>query len=438
VARRVAKSRKTATGPRSFDVSRCAACGKCLEVCAPHRALGAAGGTPPERVRGILRVAAGEPAGDEYKRLLGLCLDCRACEAVCPEGLRFGRLLEPARAELEAQVVRGWWARRWRRFVYGYLLESRAALTVAGSLLYLCDASGLKRALRTVGSFRLLGWLGQVAQLVPAAEPPFFFSQFGRVFPAHEERRYRVAFLAGCVASVWFARLNEATVRVLQRQGCEVTVPDGQGCCGAIHLRQGMREDARRLARRNIDAFLKSGYDAIITNSGGCGAALKDYGDLLADDPAYAARARQFSALVRDVSEFLAGVECDPRLASIDQVAVYYDSCQMLNAQKLGTHPREMLAGIPGLELREIEGRGSCCGGGGIYAAIHTSEALRILEDKMKVVNASGARIIVVGDPSCALQMEAGVRLHGSGQRVLHVMQLLDLAYRQYERDIGC
>src|ERR1700730_17977926 len=149
--------------------------------------------------------------------------------------------------------------------------------------------------MRALGFLKLFGRLGAIAQLAPTAEPPFFFTQIGRTFPPAAERRYRVAFVAGCIANISFARLNEATVRVLQNNGCEVVVPEGQGCCGALHVHSGLREDARKLARRNIDAFVDGAYDAIITNAAGCGSTLKEYAELLEDDPAYAARAREVS-----------------------------------------------------------------------------------------------------------------------------------------------
>src|SRR5208337_3063770 len=231
-----------------------------------------------------------------YIQHIGLCLACRGCESACPSGVRYGRMVEDARAEIEARVPRGRLAQHVRRFFFNHLLESRTALTVAGTLLYMYQASGLKALMRAMGSLGLAGGLGDIAQLAPSAEPPFFFSQIGRTFPALGSTRHRVAFLAGCIANVSFARLNEATVRVLQKNGCEVAIPGRQGCCGALHLHSGLREDARRLARRNIDAVLGGGgFDAIISNAAGCGSTLKEYGELLEDDPQYAAKARKFS-----------------------------------------------------------------------------------------------------------------------------------------------
>src|SRR5689334_12176933 len=246
--------------------------------------------SPRGRIYQMVQVANGAPITPSYVEHIDLCLACRGCESACPSGVRYGRMVEDARAQIEAQVPRGWFATQMRRLSLGYLLQSRAAMTAAGTLLYLYEASRLKALVRAMGFLKLLGRLGDLEQLAPSAEPPFFFSQIGRTFPAQGERRYRVAMMAGCIANVAFARLNEATVRVLQKNGCEVVVPEGQGCCGALHVHSGLKSDAQKLARRNIDAVLAGSYDAVITNAAGCGSTLKEYGELLEDDAGYAAK----------------------------------------------------------------------------------------------------------------------------------------------------
>src|ERR1035438_9895804 len=161
-------------------------------------------------------------------------------------------MVEAARAEIEMGATRSRFETRLRHFVFGRLLQSRELLSIAGTMLYLYEASGMKAMVRALGLMKLIGRLGDLEQLAPSADPPFFFSQIGRTFPAEGEQRCRVAMMAGCIANVSFARLNEATVRVLQRNGCEVVVPEGQGCCGALHLHHGIRGEARKLACRNI------------------------------------------------------------------------------------------------------------------------------------------------------------------------------------------
>ncbi|MGA3017084.1 MAG: heterodisulfide reductase-related iron-sulfur binding cluster [Bryobacteraceae bacterium] len=416
-------------GPRQFDLDRCIHCGLCLNACPTYRELGLEMDSPRGRVYQMVQVAEGGPITRSYIQHIGLCLACRGCESACPSGVRYGRMVEDARAEIEARIPRGRMAQRVRRFFFNHLLESRTALTVAGTLLYVYQASGLKALMRAMGFFRLAGRLGDIAQLAPSAEPPFFFNQIGRTFPAQGATRHRVAFLAGCIANVSFARLNEATVRVLQKNGCEVVVPAGQGCCGALHAHSGLREDARRLARQNIDAVLKGGFDAIITNAAGCGSTLKEYGDLLDDDAAYAARAREFSALMRDVTEFLASIGLDREMAPVDGIVTYQDSCHLAHGQRVRTAPRKLLAAIPGLKFREMRSADVCCGSAGIYNVAENQMAMQILASKMEAVNATGAGIIATANPGCMLQLEAGVRLHGNRQRVMHVVELLDEAY---------
>jgi glycolate oxidase iron-sulfur subunit len=428
----MAESEQGRHGPQLVDLDRCIHCGLCLNACPTYRELGLEMDSPRGRIYQMVQVSEGAPITASYLEHIGLCLACRGCESACPSGVQYGRLIEDARVHIESQAKRGWWDERLRRLIFVGLLESPTALTVAGTAAYLFEVSGLKALLRSLGRLKLLGRLGDLAELAPPAEPPFFFSQLGRTFPAEGERRYRVAFLSGCIANVSFARQNEATVRVLQTNGCEVVIPKDQGCCGAMHLHSGLREEARRLARRNIDAVLAGGYDAVISNAAGCGAMLKEYAELLADDPEYAARAREFSEMTGDISEFLASIGLNPYMGQVNAVATYQDSCHLAHGQGIRKLPRQLLAAVPGLTLREMASSDVCCGSAGVYNVVHSEMAMRILARKMESVNAAGAGIIATANPGCMLQLQAGVRLHGSGQRVMHVVEVLDLAYRNY------
>lgn len=383
--------------------------------------------SPRGRVYQMVQVSNGTPITPSYEEHIGLCLACRGCETACPSGVPYGRMVEDARAQIESQKQRGRIATLLRDFVFRRLLVSPRALTAAGTLLYLSEKMKLKGLVRIFGA----GRLGEITQLAPPIDPPFFFSQIGKTFPAEGPQRCRVAFLAGCIANVAFARLNEATVRVLQKNGCEVVIPDGQGCCGALHLHSGLREDARQLARRNIDALADGGYDAIITNAAGCGSTLKEYGELLADDPQYSANAHDFAARMRDVTEFLAGIELNCEMKPVNAVVTYQDSCHLAHGQRVRSAPRKLLAAIPGLQLREMRGADICCGSAGIYNIVENEMAMQILGSKMTSVNATDASIIATANPGCMLQLQAGVRKHGKGQEVVHVVELLDRAYRK-------
>jgi glycolate oxidase iron-sulfur subunit len=433
VADSTAVSEKFEHGPRQFDLDRCVHCGLCLNACPTYRELGLEMDSPRGRVYQMVQVANGAPISDSYIEHIGLCLACRGCESACPSGVRYGRMVEDARAEIESRRKRGFLARQMRSLVFRHLLKSRVLLSMAGAFLYLFEASGMKAVVRGMGSFRLLGKLGDLAQLAPSADPPFFFSQIGRTFPAQGERRHRVAFLAGCIANVAFARLNEATVRVLQRNGCEVVIPEGQGCCGALHVHAGLAQDARGLARRNIDAIAAANFDAVITNAAGCGSTLKEYGELLEEDAAYAAKAREFSGKMRDVTEFLASIELNREMGPVNAGVTYQDSCHLAHGQRVRTAPRKLMAQVPGVTLHEMAGSDLCCGSAGIYNVVESEMSASVLRRKMEAVNATRAEIIATANPGCMLQLQAGVRQQGSGQRVMHVVELLDLAYRNFK-----
>ncbi len=414
---------------RQVDLDRCIHCGLCLNACPTYRELGVEMDSPRGRIYQMVQVSTGAATvSDSYVEHIGLCLACRACESACPSGVQYGRLVEAARAELEAARPRPAGERLVRGLLLNTLFSSRRLMSLAGRGLWLYEMTGMRALARSTGLLRTLR-MEHLDPLTPIAEPPFFFNQIGRIYPAEGERRYRVAFLAGCIANIAFARLNEATVRVLRKNGCEVAIPAGQGCCGALHVHVGMRESALKLARRNVDAFLRDDYDAIITNAAGCGSTLKEYGELLAGDAAYAERAHKFASLVRDVNEFLAGIQMLPT-RPFPATVTYQDSCHLAHGQKIRIAPRKLLAAIPGLEYRELPSADQCCGSAGIYNVVQADMADALLEKKMAAVNATGADIVATANPGCLLQLRAGVTKHGRGQRVLHVVEILDEAYR--------
>jgi glycolate oxidase iron-sulfur subunit len=423
-------SGRHADAPRAVDLDKCVHCGLCLNACPTYRELGVEMDSPRGRIYQMVQVATGQAEiGPSYLEHIDLCLACRGCESACPSGVPYGRLVEAARTEIEAGRCRPLTQRLLRGFVFGRLLSSPTLLQLAGILLYLYEASGLRGFLRRSGLIKLLGKLADLEPLTPSAEVPFFFRNIGRTFPALGERRYRVAFLAGCIANVSFARLNEATVRVLQQNGCEVVVPDGQNCCGALHVHAGERGRARALARNNVDVCLAEPFDAIITNAAGCGSTLKEYHELLEHDAAYREKAGQFVALLKDVNEFLASIKLAPGMQPLDVTVTYQDSCHLAHGQKIKAAPRQLLAQVPGLTLREMPLADLCCGSAGVYNVVHQDIAASLLEKKMPHANGTGAEWIATANPGCMLQLRAGVVRHGKGQRVLHVVEVLDAAY---------
>jgi glycolate oxidase iron-sulfur subunit len=386
----------------------------------------------------MVQVAEGKLLiGDDYVEHIGLCLACRACETACPSGVQYGRLVEAARAQIAANREITPLARALQSLVYGRLLVTPGLLKLAGYLTLLYQQTGLQWLARKSGILERLGRLGELERLMPPAEYPFFFQRIGKTYPAKGERRYRVAFLAGCIANLSFARLNEATVRVLTRNGCEVVVPGNQGCCGALHVHAGLREQGREQAKINIQAVDSAAFDAIITNAAGCGSTLKEYADLFEHDSQWHGRAAAFSAKVRDVTEFLAAIGLNPNLGELPYSVTYQDSCHLLHGQKIRLPPRKLLEAIPGLKFRELPLSEICCGSAGVYNVEHTGMAMELLEKKMQMVETTGAEMIVTANPGCMLQLRTGARLFSRGQKVAHVVELLDAAYRKAEAKPG-
>jgi glycolate oxidase iron-sulfur subunit len=280
---------------------------------------------------------------------------------------------------------------------------------------------------RATGILRLLGLQNQ-ERLLPRIDSDFFFSELGKTFPAKGLRRARVAFFAGCVAQVTFSDLNRATIRVLQANGCEVVVPADQACCGALAAHAGVREVARDLAQRNFSAFDPDDFDAIINNASGCGSMLKEYPLLFTADPDQEARAKKFSAKVRDVNEFLAELGLSAPLKSVAARVTYQDSCHLVHGQKISAAPRELIRAIPGVEFVEMPMSEQCCGSAGVYNVTENKTSMELLGLKMDAVKQTQAQIIVTANPGCILQLRAGAAMRKTGQEVLHVVELLDRA----------
>ena len=412
-------------------VNACVHCGLCLASCPTFSELGTEMDSPRGRIYLIKSLAEGRIGlTDSAVAHLSLCLDCRACETVCPAGVPYGRLIEAAKAEIERRrpgsVVRR--AVRWLNF--GALLGSPRALRAAAAVLRLYQASGAQALLRTSGLARrlprtLAAWEALTPTVPRAAErrplPAFT--------PAEGPRRARVAMLTGCVQSVVFGAHNRATARVLARNGCDVWAPPEQGCCGALNAHGGDHARALEMARRTIAVFEPLEVDAIVVNTSGCGAHMKQYGGLLADDPAWAGRAARFAATVQDVTEFLARAPLAGPLTPVSMTVTYHDPCHVVHGQKIRRQPRELLAQIPGLRVVDLPESDWCCGSAGLYNLTQPEMAGRLLRRKVRHIASTGAAAVVTANPGCILQIEQGLRAQGLPTKVLHVVEVLDRAY---------
>jgi glycolate oxidase iron-sulfur subunit len=414
--------------PAYDDYAHCVHCGLCLNHCPTYKLWGLEADSPRGRIRQIVLVDQGRlPLGDSFVKHIDQCLDCRACETACPSGVEYGKLVEAARAQIEQNYRRPFFSRLARDFVFRSLLPYPRRIAILARLLYVYQRSGLQSLARATGILSLLG-LADREKLLPPIDREFFFSKLGRTYPAAGARRARVALFAGCVAQVSFSALHEATIRVLTANGCEVVVPAGQTCCGALAAHAGVRDVARSLARINLDVFLGEEFDAVITNAAGCGSTLKEYEHLFAAGTSEHDKAHEFRKKMRDVTEFLADLGLSAHLAALPMRVTYQDSCHLLHGQKVREAPRKLLRAIPGLELVEMAMADYCCGSAGSYNVTETQTSLALLAEKMKHARATNAPVIVTANPGCLLQMRAGAEIHATGQEVVHVMELLDRA----------
>ena len=422
--------------PAYEDYTRCIHCGLCLNACPTYRLWNLEADSPRGRIRQMFHVFQGELTGqpqpetrisDSFVDHIDKCLDCRACETACPSGVEYGKLVEHARARIERGYERSWFAHVARNFFFRDFLSASHFIEDAARLFRLYQRSGLQAIARGIGILKLLG-LAERDRLLPRIDDEFFFSRYGQTFPATGPRRARVAFFAGCIANVTFSGLNEATVRVLTANGCEVVVPKEQSCCGALSAHAGFREAARELARRNLAAFRLEDFDAIVTNAAGCGSTLKEYHHLFSvDEPEYA-QARALAAKTRDVTEFLVDLGLSSKLHPLRHRVTYQDSCHLLHGQKIREAPRALLRAIPDLEFVELPYSDICCGSAGTYNVTQTETSLQLLADKMRHAESTGAQTIVTANPGCILQLRAGAALNNTSQNVLHVVELLDRA----------
>jgi len=417
-------------GPRPEDISRCVHCGFCLNFCPTYVALGLETESPRGRIHLIDALSQGriQPKRSVLEHL-DLCLGCRACEATCPSGVHYGRIIEGARAQVVAtgRHPLSW---RLRSLVLRWTLPHPRRLRLLALLLRFYQRSGLQSLVRWTRLLRLLPFgLYHMEQLLPPVAGRFFAPASTSANPDAGDGARRVALLTGCVMPFLYPQTHEATVRVLERHGYRVVAPEEQVCCGALFVHGGDRQTARRLARRNIDIFLAADVEAVITNAAGCGSTLKEYGDLLADDPEYAEKATHFSSLVKDITEFLVELPFEEGLGRLERRVTYQDSCHLAHAQRITAPPRRLLKAVPGLELVEMENSDRCCGSAGIYNVTQREMSSRLLADKMKAVAATGASTVVTANPGCMLQVEAGLRLHRLQGTVAHVVDVLDEAY---------
>jgi glycolate oxidase iron-sulfur subunit len=412
--------------PERKLIDDCVHCGFCLPACPTYHNWNEEMDSPRGRIYLMKGIADGKMAlNDTVLSHFDRCLGCMACVTACPSGVRYDVLIEQQRAEIEAARPRGLWDRLFRALIFA-LFPHPSRLRAAAFLQFLYVKSGLRRLVRALRLPSLLpARLAQLERLMPEVTARTLRARLPEVVPAQGDRRARVALLSGCVQRVYFPEVNAATLRVLAAEGCEVLVPRGQGCCGALSLHAGRDGEARELARALVESF-PGEVDAVIVNAAGCGSHLKDLPRLLRGD----ARAEAFAAKVRDVTEFLAALPPRAKRNPITVRAAYHDACHLRHAQRIVEPPRQLLRGIPGLTLVELADSDQCCGSAGVYNLLEPRSARQIGERKVTNVLDAAPEILLSANPGCTLQIQSILRDRGMSLRAAHPIEMLDASIR--------
>ncbi|MCZ0755658.1 (Fe-S)-binding protein [Anoxybacillus sp. J5B_2022] len=412
------------------ELMNCMRCGFCLPTCPTYIESGLQESHSPRgRIALMKAVVDGLIEPDEdVERSLNMCLGCRACEPVCPSGVRYGHLLEEARDIIAQNKRYPFLVRIIRKIVFNGLFPRQDRLRLLTSLIGFYQRSGLRTLVQRLGLLKLLPrHLAMMEHILPEVPTWKEMNDRPKQLTPHGIKKRRVAFFTGCLMDTMFMKTNDATMKLLQLAGCEVVIPSNQVCCGALHGHGGEKKQAKELAKRNIEAFEQLDVDYIITNAGGCGAFLVEYDHLLKDDD-WAERAKAFARKIKDISEVLVELNFhQTKLKVKPQVVTYQDSCHLRNVMKVANAPRLLLQAIEGAEFREMKDADRCCGSAGIYNIVEPEMSMQILDYKMTQAKQTKATTIVTANPGCLLQMKLGIEREGlAGQvRAVHIVEFL-------------
>ena len=434
----------TQVKPDPALIEKCVHCGFCLPSCPTYMLWGEEMDSPRGRIY-LMRagIEGRAPMSGSYVRHFDACLGCMACVTSCPSGVQYAPLIEAARAQIEQTHTRSFGDRLFRSAIFSVLpypgrlrlallplaLLPQLKLTAQNSELRTKDEE-LKTRNGHASTF--VARLRSMLSLAPRVKwSTLFAPSLPERTPAVGERRLTVGLLEGCAQRVMFPQVNRATVNVLAAEGCDVVSPAGQTCCGALALHAGRLDEARASARRTIEAFDRADVEHIVVNAAGCGSSMKEYGHLLADDPAWAQRAAAFSARVRDVSEMV--VELGPARAERKPMKLrvaYQDACHLAHAQGVRQPPRQLLASIPGVDIVPVADGDVCCGSAGIYNLVEPDAARQLGDRKAATLAAARPDLVASANPGCTVQITAAAARNGTPLRVLHPIEILDASIR--------
>jgi glycolate oxidase iron-sulfur subunit len=403
----------------------CVHCGLCLSFCPTYVELGTEMDSPRGRIATMRSLHEGRFGLDaEVVRHLDSCLGCRACETACPSGVHYGELIEGVRPFIEQHYVRPL-PERLKRWAINRIFPNPLGMRLFSVMLKTGTALGLGRLARSQKlPQQIRYWFG----LLPEKGTVSSATLLER-YPAIGEKRYTVALLSGCVMPALFGSTNQATVKVLRHNGCDVLVPKDQGCCGALLLHNGEKTAALDLARHNIEVFSRLELDALIINAAGCGAMMKEYGELFKGDPVYHDKAERLVAKMKDVAEFLGSISLKTPTREIRAKVTYHDACHLAHGQGVREQPRALLLSIPGLQLTDLHESDWCCGSAGTYNLTEPEMARRLMNRKVDNIQAAEAALVVTGNPGCLMQIRAGLQQRGLPIKAVHTVDLLAEAY---------
>jgi glycolate oxidase iron-sulfur subunit len=418
------------TGTRT-PADDCVHCGFCLPTCPTYVSWGEEMDSPRGRIDLFRALSDGRIGLDaNVVEHFDRCLGCMACMTACPSGVRYDVIIEAARARIEESHPRPADDRLHRRLVFA-IFPHPVRLRLMAFVLFLFRISALQWLVRRTGVLKALSRrLAQLDALAPPVRGEHLTARLAARTPARGPQRLRVGLVAGCVQRVFFPGVNAATLRVLAAEGCEVVVPHGQGCCGALSEHAGRDGEAKRMARDLIARFEAERVDVVAVNAAGCGSTLKEYGRLLADDPEWAGRAAAFSAAVKDVNELLGSLEPRARRNPFPVRVAYHSACHLGHAQRVQEQPRALLRSIPGLQLLEIPDGEQCCGSAGVYNLFQVESATEIGRRKAANVLSTGADLLASANPGCTLHIERFLREQGVSLRAAHPIEILDWSIR--------
>lgn len=414
--------------PNDDVLVQCMHCGMCLATCPTYELTKLERSSPRGRIKLIKSVAEGKlELSNLFAEEMNFCLDCQACETACPAGVQYGKMVESARVVIEHSNVGSSKINKViKKFLLNSVVAQHSRLKFLARFLYFYQNSGIRKIiLKILSFFPSANKLIEIESLTPQISKVFSSERLKeKIFPENFAK-YKIAFSTGCIMDVAFSDINFDTVEVLQKNQCEIITPKRQVCCGSLHAHNGEIEKAKELAKKNLDVFSEFEYDFLISNSAGCGAFMKEYVHLFADDPQYSQKAKLFSNRVKDISEFLANIEPNNQMHPLEEKVTYHDACHLCHSQKIVEEPRKVLQQIPGLNFVPLEESTWCCGSAGIYNVTRHGDAEKILERKMKNLQETGADIVVAGNPGCIGQLKYGIKKYGLKMEVLHTVSLV-------------